>query len=182
MRLEREDREFWVSSGAAANDLRGLRRYLRRYPEGLYADVAKVRIDAIRAQSQNNVSAHEKSLWDQAEASGKSADYEAYLANYPDGAFADAAKEKLEKLKEEEANAAVIAAAKAEEDALRLNGFGRLIIENQLLSLGLPVGIPDGNFDENTREAIRQFQQTRGFPVTGYLNRAVVVRLVAEAG
>lgn len=154
-KLEREDREFWVSSGASANELRGLRRYLRRYPDGLYADVAKVRIDAIKAQARNTVGGRERALWDQAESSGKLADYEAYLANYPDGVFVDDAKEKIETLKEEEANAAEIEAAKKEEDSLRLNGFGRLIIENQLLALGLPAGIPDGNFDDDTRKAIR---------------------------
>ena len=63
-----------------------------------------------------------------------------------------------------------------------MNVIGRVLVEKRLAALGLRPGIEDGNFDDKTRQALRKFQRARGFPVTGYLTRQTLVRMIAEAG
>ncbi len=180
--MEDADRKFWVDSGAAANNEQGLRRYMRNYPDGLFADVAEIRLRAIQQAKGNRLSVQEKRVWERAEAQGTAAAYQDYLNRYPGGAFADDARDNLQKLEDQESHKAETAAARAEEDALRLNDFGRSLIELNLAKVGFDPGPMDGKFDRQTRKAIRQFQRGRNLPVTGYLNRDTVVRLVAEAG
>ena len=180
--MEAEDRSYWISSGAAAGDERGLRRYLRRYPDGLYSAVAEARLDAIRQANQGRITRQERNAWRAAEEAGTIEAYEGYLANYPDGAFADDANAKIEELREQAARQAEIDAARLEEESLNMNILARILVEKQLIQLGLEPGLPDGNFDDWTRRALRKFQRTRGFPVTGYLTRQTLVRLIAEAG
>lgn len=180
--IEAADRAYWQSSGAAAGNERGLRRYLRRYPDGLFADVAEARLEAIRLANQDRVSARERNAWQTAESENTIASYEAYLAHYPNGSFADDANAQLTELREAEARRAETEAAKQEEDDLNMNVLARILVEKQLLALGFKAGVPDGQFDKKTRRAIRKFQRTRGFPVTGYLTRQTIVRLIAEAG
>ncbi|MCB2138131.1 MAG: peptidoglycan-binding protein, partial [Rhodobacteraceae bacterium] len=72
------------------------------------------------------------------------------------------------------------ASAEATENALGLNGFFRQAIEKRLSNLGLKPGRVDGTFDDDTRRAIRRYQEARGMEVTGYLTQAAVVRLLAE--
>ncbi|NOX40478.1 MAG: hypothetical protein GXP05_08180 [Alphaproteobacteria bacterium] len=179
--LEIADRAYWQASGAASGDERGLRRYLFRYPDGLFADVADARLTAIEQARLNTVSALERQSWDDARSQNTIASYQGYLDAFPNGSFADEAKARLKVLQKQAAKQAEIDAAKQAEADLRLNGLGRILVEQQLLSLGFKAGPPDGNFDKKTRRAIRKFQKTRGFPVTGYLNRQTVIRLIAEA-
>jgi len=179
--LEAADRSYWQASGAARGDERGLRRYLFRYPDGLFADVADARLTAIEQARLNSVSALERQAWDDAAAQNSIASYQGYLGSYPDGSFVTEAKARLKVLEDQAAQQAEIDAAKQAETDLRLNGLGRILVERQLLTLGFKAGVPDGNFDKKTRRAIRKFQKTRGFPVTGYLNRQTVIRLIAEA-
>lgn len=155
---------------------------MRRYPDGLFSDVAELRLEAIEEAKGNQISASERQFWESASAADNIVSYRAYLSNYPQGAFAEEAEARLAKLTEEEENAALIEAAKKEEADLRMNTFGRVLVERQLIALGFDAGNPDGKFDKKSRKAIRQFQRTRGFSVTGYLTRQTVVRLIAEAG
>lgn len=180
--LEDADRRFWADSGAASGNEQGLRRYLRKYPDGLYADIAELRLQAIQEDKRNRLNAQEKRLWDQAEAQDTREAYQDYLNRYPNGAFADDARDKLQKLENQDDRKAEVEAARAEEKELRLNDFGRSLVERQLAKVGLDPGPVDGKFDRQTRKAIRQFQRGRNLPVTGYLTRQTVVRLVAEAG
>ncbi|MCB1367126.1 MAG: peptidoglycan-binding protein [Rhodobacteraceae bacterium] len=180
--MEDADRKYWVDSGAAAGSEQGLRRYLRNYPDGLYADIAELRLKAIQDDKSNRLNAQEKRVWEQVEAQDTAEAYQDYLNRYPNGAFAEDARDRLQKLEDQEERKAETAAARAEEDALRLNDFGRSLIERQLAKIGFDPGPVDGKFDRKTRKAIRQFQRGRNLPVTGFLTRDTVVRLVAEAG
>jgi len=179
--LEREDREFWVSSGAKAGEVRGLRRYLKQYPDGLYADIAQNRLDVIREENRSKIGARERVSWERAEADNSLNGYREYLNRYPTGSFADEATARIEKLQKEEQNRAGLAEAEAEENSMQMNFLARILVEKQLLVLGFESGAPDGNFDKNTRKALRQFQRSRGFPVSGFLTRQTLVRLIAEA-
>jgi peptidoglycan hydrolase-like protein with peptidoglycan-binding domain len=44
----------------------------------------------------------------------------------------------------------------------------------------LKPGAVDGAFDEDTRRAIRRYQDARKLRVSGYLDQATVVRLMAD--
>lgn len=180
--LENADRSYWQATGAAAGDEGGLHDYLAKYPDGLFADVAVARLDAIAEAKRQSVSNMQREVWDTADRENTIDSYETYLGHFPDGVFADEAKARLTKLREEEAKAAVNEAAKQEEAKLKLNGFARVLVEQQLIALGFDAGQPDGKFNKKTRRAIRRFQRARGFEVTGYLTRQTIVRLIAEAG
>ncbi len=68
----------------------------------------------------------------------------------------------------------------AAEDRLGLTRTDRLSVEQRLAYLGFPPGPQDGFFDEDTRWAIEGYQRSRGYPVTGYLDRQTVAGLVDE--
>ncbi|MFT5004878.1 MAG: peptidoglycan hydrolase-like protein with peptidoglycan-binding domain [Paracoccaceae bacterium] len=180
--LEDADRSFWQTSGAAEGREKGMRRYLRRYPDGLFADVAVARLDAIEEAKRQNVNNKERKVWDNANTANTIAVYQNYIDRFPDGVFADEAKAKIAELQLEEANKLDKEAAKQEEANLNLNPFARVLVEQQLNALGFEAGPTDGKFDKLTRRAIRRFQKARGFTVTGFLTRQTIVRLIAEAG
>ena len=69
----------------------------------------------------------------------------------------------------------------AQERALGLNVITAQLVERKLASLRLEPGRVDGRFDGNTRRALRRYQQARGLPVTGYMNEATAVRLLADS-
>ena len=54
----------------------------------------------------------------------------------------------------------------------------RRLVENRLASLGLDPGPVDGEFDDDTRRALRRYQEARGLNVTGYVNQATMVRIL----
>ena len=87
---EAADRAFWRDTGAGA-DAAGLNAYLERYPQGLFAEVARGRLAEIAA-------ARDRAAWDQARARDTAEGYRAYLQSHPQGAFAAAARTRLEDL------------------------------------------------------------------------------------
>jgi peptidoglycan hydrolase-like protein with peptidoglycan-binding domain len=178
---EQEDRAYWRSSGARDNDPKGLRRYLRRYPDGLFAEEAQKRLDQIAAENANRISDRERKQWERAEETKAIGDYMVYLDRYPNGAFAEDAKARIAELEDLAARKAEIDAAAQEEASMNMNILARVLVEKQLTVLGFDSGPADGNFDKATRKALRKFQRSRGFPVTGYLTRQTLVRLIAEA-
>ena len=60
----------------------------------------------------------------------------------------------------------------AVETSLALDRATRRLIQQGLRNEGFDPGTPDGLFGPRTRAAIRDWQQSRGAPPTGYLNRA----------
>ncbi|MCX7815959.1 MAG: caspase family protein [Syntrophales bacterium] len=80
-----------------SKDPEEVRKYLHRYPLGIYADQAKRRIDnllAVRDRHDNL----ELRLWKKIENSRNIEDYKNYLQMYPDGLFADLAKSRIDVL------------------------------------------------------------------------------------
>jgi peptidoglycan hydrolase-like protein with peptidoglycan-binding domain len=173
---DRADRLYWNETGARGDEA-GLRAYLRRYPDGLYAEVAQDRLRPFDEAAQAEAAAADRAAWELATDADTVAAYRDYLASQPRGAFRDRAEARIETLTRQ---GDASAAARAEE-ALGLTPFTRNLIESRLDALGLGPGRVDGTFDADTRRAIRRFQSTRNLPASGYMSQATVVRLLADS-
>jgi peptidoglycan hydrolase-like protein with peptidoglycan-binding domain len=171
---EAADQALWerVSREGREQDLR---RYLEEFPDGLYADRAQSLLDDIEARRAEQAAAQDRQAWQRARDADTVAAYRQYLEARPDGAFAGEARARIEALR----GASDQAAARAEEESLGLGPVGRRLAEVRLAQLGLDPGSVDGTFDGQTRRAIRRYQRDRNLEVTGYLDQATVVRLLA---
>ena len=69
----------------------------------------------------------------------------------------------------------------AVEASLELDRPTRRLIQQGLRNEGFDLGMPDGLFGPRTRDAIRDWQQLRGGPSTGYLNASEAELLRAAA-
>ncbi len=176
---EQADRAFWQATGQGRDEA-ALRAYLSRYPNGLFSEVARARLDEIEGDRLAEVEAEERSIWDEVRAADSVAAYRRYLELYPGGQFAEAADARITEL-ETGLNPGQLAQAEAREAALNLNGQMRQLVEQRLVALGFDPGRVDGTFDARTRAAIRDYQRSRGMNATGYLEQMTVVRLLAEA-
>lgn len=174
---ERRDAAYWRDTGQGSDEV-GLRAYIERYPDGIYADVARARLDEIEAAKRAQAAAEERQLWDRVRGEDRPAGYRDYLNRYPNGSFAEEARARLEALTSEADNSGQIAEAKAEEALIAGNGVTRLLVETRLKTAGFDPGRVDGNFDETSRRAIRRFQRAQGLEVTGYVTQATMVRLL----
>ncbi len=177
---DREDRLYWDQTGAAGDEA-GLRAYLGRYPDGLFADLAQARLDAIEDARQADAAAGDRAAWDEALRRNTVEGFRAYLAAYPQGAFADEARRILAAREPSAAEDAARLQAERTEQALGLNQAMRSLVEQRLAGLGLDPGRADGVFDDDTRRALRRYQQARGLPVTGYLTQQTVARLMVDS-
>lgn len=173
--LEREDRAWWDRTGALGGE-ENLRAYLRRYPEGLYADVATEALAPFDEERRAEARAADRLAWEVATEQDSVAAYRAYLDDQPEGAFRAAAEERIAALSLNQN-----AAAERAEAALGLNAFTRNLVEGRLDALGLDPGRIDGTFDSRTRRAIRRYQAARNLPATGFLSQDTVVRLLADS-
>lgn len=174
---EAADHKYWRETGRGSDEA-GLRAYLERYPDGLYAEVAEGRLADIEARKRRRAEAAERAFWDDRRTEDTQAAYQAYLDRYPNGSFVDEAKTRIKQLAADDRDA-VVAAAKAEEPKVVSNGVLRLLVENQLKAAGQDPGNIDGKFNKDSRRAIRRFQREQGLPVTGYVTQATMVRLLS---
>lgn len=184
---ERSDREFWAATGAAGDEA-GLRRYLERYPEGIFAGLAQDRLAQFEAEQADVIRSRDLAAWRRARDANTMAGYEAYLGEWPEGEFVDVARSRLRALQPEPEQGAsppgldqsARARARAQEQQLGLVGPTRLLIEQRLARLGLDPGPVDGVFDEQTRIAIWQAQERFDLRPTGYVNQDLLTMLVSN--
>ena len=175
---EREDRTYWSQTGARGTET-GLRAYLDRYPEGLFAEEARAALAEIEAES-GAASAADRRAWDEARAADSIPAYRAYLTSQPRGAFRDEARARIRQLRDGTGSTgASTAELEAEERALNLNPLTLRLVEARLADVGLDPGPVDGRIDGRTREALRRYQAARNLPATGYLNEATLVVMLA---
>ncbi|TNC48791.1 peptidoglycan-binding protein [Rubellimicrobium rubrum] len=176
---ERADRAFWEESGARADEA-GLRAYLERYPDGLFAQQASEQLARIEGEKRQEAQAQDRVAWDRAREADTLAGYQRYLESFPQGQFVEEARTRRNALVEENEGAQETEEARAAEQALGLNALTARVIEQRLDALGLNPGEVDGRFDRNTRRALRNYQRDRGLPVSGFLNEPTLVRLLAD--
>ncbi|MCB2129778.1 MAG: peptidoglycan-binding protein [Rhodobacteraceae bacterium] len=177
---DRQDRLYWDQTGAAGDEP-GLRAYLKRYPDGLFAELAQERLKVFDDARRQQAEANDRADWDKAAAADSAAAYKDYIARHPDGAFVEEARQKLADAAAGQADQSARDEAERIENGLGLNGVTRSIIEQRLAALGLKPGPADGVFDDDTRRAIRRYQRARGLPVTGYLTQQTVARILVDS-
>lgn len=177
---DRQDRLYWDETGAKGDEA-GLRAYLKRYPDGLFAEVAQERLATFEADRRDEAASADRAAWDRAAGLNTRKAYQDYLAAFPEGAFAADARRKVAELGETPEQAAARKRAEAQEAALNLSPAMRSLIEQRLAALGLKPGPADGRFDADTRRALRRYQQARGLPVTGYVSQQTVARLLVDS-
>ena len=118
-------------------------------------------------------------MWDQARDADTPEAYASFLREYPDSPFSDAARARRAELIAQDQDRSNQIAAQQEEAGVAGNPVTRLLVERRLQQLGMQPGAVDGNFDGQTRRAIRRFQRSRGIAVSGYVTQATMVRLLA---
>jgi len=102
----RAETAFWTSV-AESDDPADFEAYLEQYPEGNFAALARRRIDRLNTpepdQDDKKGAAEalraETAFWTSIAQGDNLADFEAYLAQYPDGAFAALANARIETLR-----------------------------------------------------------------------------------
>lgn len=176
---ERADRRYWEETGSRGDEA-GLRAYLERYPDGLFAERATAELEAIQETNRREARAAEREAWDAAREADSIAGYQSYLEAFPEGRFAEEARTRRNALREERQEAQAREQARAAEEALGLNDLTRRVIEQRLAALGLDPGEADGRFNRDTRRALRNFQRDRELEVTGFLDEPTLVRLLAD--
>ncbi len=176
----RLDRAYWEETGARGDEP-GYRAYLNRYPDGIFADVATEQLRLIEDQNRSAAAAQDRQAWDRAVSVHSVPGYRDYLRAFPTGAFVAEAEDRIAALEAEADGAGDREAAMAAEASLNLNPLTSRLIEGKLRQLGLDPGEVDGVFDETTRRAIRRYQRARDLPVTGYIDDATLVRLLADS-
>ncbi|KPQ05503.1 MAG: putative peptidoglycan-binding domain-containing protein [Rhodobacteraceae bacterium HLUCCA12] len=177
---DREDRQYWRDTGGGRDEA-GLRAYLERYPDGIFSNIARERLDEIEEERRNEAEARDREAWDRARRNDTAQAYERYLRDYPEGAFVEEARARIRELTRPERERPDIEAARQEEEALGLPRFTRMMIERQLASRGFDPGTVDGELDGQTRRAIRRYQRAADMPVTGYLTQGLVAQLMADS-
>ena len=176
--LDQLDAEYWRQTGRDGGEAE-LRAYVKRYPDGLFSDIARDRLQVFDDEHRDSAAIAEARAWDLATTTNTEAGFEYFLGNYPDGVFADNARSRLQKLRDARQNTGTIKAARNEERQVLASPITRLLVEQRLRALGLKPGKVDGNINDDTRKAVRRFQRSAGLPVTGYINRATLVRLLS---
>ena len=177
---EKLDRQFWAETGKAGDEP-GLRSYLRRYPDGVFADLAAERLAVIDKAKRDRAAAQERTMWDQVRELNTVAAYREYLQSYPKGAFVELARDRIALLQEAVTVDPAIAKARQAEAGLGLGETAKRLIEMQLTRLDLKPGDADGVFDAATRRAIRRFQASREMTVTGFVDQRTMIGLMSSA-
>jgi peptidoglycan hydrolase-like protein with peptidoglycan-binding domain len=120
--------------------------------------------------------AREDGFWQAVGALDTQAAYEAYLAAWPEGRYRAEAQARRDWLRAEPERV-----ARAAEAALGLDRAARRDVQRWLAVLGHYGRGIDGIFGRGTRGAIDDWQAGQGIEPTGYLDRAALARLRAQA-
>ncbi|MDX8352600.1 peptidoglycan-binding protein [Cognatiyoonia sp. IB215182] len=131
-------------------------------------------IEEQEAAEQAELERLDRAYWEETGALGEQDGYEAYLERYPNGIFAEEAREALQRSEDS------TQAARDRERALNINPVLGRLIESRLAQLGFNPGRVDGRFDRDSRRAISRYQASNGLSATGYLDEPTLARLLAD--
>jgi Caspase domain len=130
---------YWDSIKAGENAAY-FENYLRRYPEGSFADIARLRIEEIRNKVASRKSAAEIAYWQSIENATQPEMFASYLSRYPKGIYAELADLKIRLLERqaEEAPRAKVAATSQKELESDTQASKNSGSEQTIASLGTP--------------------------------------------
>lgn len=155
-------------------------------PVDANADGAKAEAPATTASTP--ASDMELEFWRSVKDSNKVGELNAYVTNYPNGAFKSLALARISTLQGEpnptrnlsaDSSSLSDEADQAAEDQIRLDRSTRRDVQRRLTKLGFDVHA-SGRFDDETRSVIKRWQAARGYPSTGFLNKAQHSALLSE--
>lgn len=189
--LEQADRAYWNGTGAGVDEA-GLRAYLARYPDGIFASLARDRLASLEAEARAQ---DDRAAWARAQDADTLQAYRRYLSEHPEGAFTAQARRRVAELSpipqapipQAPGPATSIerdprpGAAEATEQQLNLPLPVRLLVERRLQALGHAPGAVDGNLDGDSRAAIARAQTQFNQPVTGYLTQPLLDAMLQDA-
>ena len=126
--------------------------------------------------------AAERVFWESVKDSPNPADIRAYLDRYEGGTYEVLARNRLQVLQGSDTPpaAAPEATPDAVEAGLELSRSDRRLIQLGLAAEGFDPGPSDGLIGRGTRDALRQWQASRGEAVTGYLDVEAAKALLAS--
>jgi peptidoglycan hydrolase-like protein with peptidoglycan-binding domain len=174
--LEEQDRDYWQQTGVTG-EAEDLRRYLERYPNGVFAQTARDELQAL-ADAEDARAAYD---WQLTQDEDTVEGYRDFIELYPNSRYAGEARRRIEALENTGATAAQIEQDRREEGAISNNPIARLLIEKALERLNLNPGPADGRFTDATRRAIKDFQRRAELPETGYVSQQTMSRLTSAS-
>ena len=130
----------------------------------------------------------ELEFWRSVKDSNKVEELDAYITNYPSGAFKPLALARISSLEGEpnptrnltaDSSSLSNEADQAAENQIGLDRGSRRDVQRRLTKLGFDVHA-SGRFDNETRSVIKRWQAARGYPSTGFLNKAQHTALLSE--
>ncbi|WP_204112310.1 peptidoglycan-binding domain-containing protein [Shimia biformata] len=132
-------------------------------------------------QAQSNYSrSRDRAAWNEATYEDSLLSYIKYRKQFPNGLFVKEAKARIRAFERLRDNRDRYQQMLIEDRVLSKNKPAALDVERRLSRLGFDPGPIDGKFDQDTQRAVRQFQRSRGLPVTGFVTketRRVLTRL-----
>lgn len=88
------DHACWIETRAEQGQIRGMRRYLERYPNGIFSAYARQQI----READNRLFRKEREFWADAQRLDTRRDYRSYLDRYPRGRFVSQARRRINEL------------------------------------------------------------------------------------
>ena len=172
------DREAWETALAEDTEA-AYRRYLDAHEDGAFADSARARLAEM---GEEDALAADEAAWSAAQQIDTADAYARYLEDFPEGAFSEPATQRLDELTEDapEQDEITQEQAREAEAALGLNTITRGLVEVLLTAQGFNPGRTDGQFDSDTRAALRAYQEARGLPVSGYVDSETQSQMISD--
>jgi Putative peptidoglycan binding domain len=148
--------------------------YLQQYPNGVFANLAKLKIAAIEESAATSTepgrpsapdNSAEIAYWDSIKDQAEKGYFEAYLKQYPDGTFASVAKLRIassEKAKPEPVEVARLEPTPAESvRSVEPEELARAM-QTELSRLGCLSGRVDGKWGSGSQKALKDFAGRQG--------------------
>src|SRR5271166_1313753 len=158
---------------------------LNPQPSAEGAAIAKAADVPAPATSGGDRVSQEDLLWESAQHSNLSADYQAYLDAFPNGVFAQMAKNRIASLQAVPTNTArdwkAEIGTRETEKSLNLAPSAEKEVQQRLAALDVYKGPATGALDSATRLAIAEWQKAHGVAPTSFLGPMQLVELRAES-